>query len=188
MKRLFISLTAAIALSGCASQMPSHIALNPQVPNIESQLQLPEPLAIETIDTRSANFIVRFNNDDQAAKLISPSEAPRKQLDDVFREGFTKAGYQIDPSSTKQIQLQIEQLLTDVDTGTFNYEANSNIIINIIAKNDNHTLTKRYTAKNTVTGPFSADFATLELAINKLLDELSKKIITDPELNEFLQQ
>ncbi|MFT5236085.1 MAG: putative lipoprotein, partial [Shewanella sp.] len=51
-----------------------------------------------------------------------------------------------------------------------------------------NTLAKRYTAKNTVTGPFSVDFATLELAINKLLDELSTKIITDPELNEFIQQ
>lgn len=188
MKNLFLSLIAAIALSGCTSKMPSHIALNPQVPIIEAHLQSLQTLTLETIDTRSANFIVRFNNDDEAAKLVSPSAAPRKQMDEVFREGFTKAGYQITPNSTKQVQIQIEALLTDVDTGIFSYQANSNIVINIIAKNNNHTLTKRYTARNSATGPFSADFSTLELAINTLLDELSSKILTDPELNEFIQQ
>lgn len=167
--------------------MPSHIALNPQVPNIETRLHSPQTISLETIDARSANFIVRFNHDDEAAKLVSPSEAPRKQMDEVFRQGLTKAGYQLTPNSMNQLQIQIEQLLTDVDSGTFSYQADTNIIINIIAKNNNHTLTKRYTARNSVTGPFSADFATLELAINKLLDELSSKILTDPELNEFIQ-
>ena len=188
MKSLFLSLIALVALSGCASQMPSHIALNPQVPDIQTQSHSLQSLTLETIDTRPANFIVRFNNGDEAAKLVSPSEAPRRQMDEVFREGLIKAGYQVTPSSMKQIQFQLEQLLTDVNDTTFGYEANSNIVINVIAKNDRDTLTKRYTARNTVTGPFSADFATLELAINKLLDELSSKILTDPELNTFIQQ
>ncbi|QFU23989.1 YajG family lipoprotein [Shewanella eurypsychrophilus] len=188
MKHLPLLLAASVFLSACASQAPSHIALNPQVPEVQTQTRSMLPLAIETIDTRSANFIVRFNNADKAAKLVSPSEAPRKQMDQVFREGFTKAGYQIDPSSVKHMQIQIEQLLTDVNESTFGFEAKSNIIINIIAKNSTQELTKRYSARGTLSGPFSADFATLELEMNKLLGQLSGDILNDPELNNFIQQ
>lgn len=188
MKRLILLFTASVLLSACANQTPSHIALHPQVPEVQQQTNSHQTLAIETIDTRSANFIVRFNNGDDAAKLVSPSEAPRKQIDSVFRAGFTQAGYQIDPSSVKHMQIQLEQLLTDVTESTFGFEAKSNIIINVIVKNTSQELTKRYSARGTLSGPFSADFATLELEMNKLLGQLSGEILNDPELNQFIQQ
>ncbi|BAJ03323.1 YajG family lipoprotein [Shewanella violacea] len=188
MKRLILLFTASVLLSACANHAPSHIALHPQVPKVQQQTNSRQTLAIETIDTRSANFIVRFNNGADAAKLVSPSEAPRKQMDRVFRAGFTQAGYQIDPSSVKHVQIQVEQLLTDVTESTFSFEAKSNIIINIIAKNSRQVLTKRYSARGTLSGPFSADYAQLELEMNKLLGQLSSEIINDPELNQFIQQ
>lgn len=188
MKPLILVIAAAFTVIGCASQAPTHIALNPQVPSITQQTSMQLPIAIDTIDTRSANFIVRFNDGDNAARLVSPSEAPRVQMDQVFRDGFSQAGYRVDPSSVKHLQIQLEQLLTDVDEGTFGFEANSQIIINVIAQNSNQSLTKRYRAKGLLKGPFSADFATLELEMNKLLGELTRDIINDPELNQFIQQ
>lgn len=188
MKPLILVIAAAFTVIGCASQAPTHIALNPEVPNINQQTNIELPIAIDTIDTRSANFIVRFNDGDNAARLVSPSEAPRVQMDQVFRDGFSQAGYRVDPSSVKHLQIQLEQLLTDVDEGTFGFEANSQIVINVIAQNTNQSLTKRYRAKGLLKGPFSADFATLELEMNKLLGELTHDIINDPELNQFIQQ
>ncbi|MEZ9821581.1 YajG family lipoprotein [Shewanella sp. 10N.286.45.A1] len=188
MKPLILVIAAAFTVIGCASQAPTHIALNPEVPNINQQTDIELPIAIDTIDTRSANFIVRFNDGDNAARLVSPSEAPRVQMDQVFRDGFSQAGYRVDPSSVKHLQIQLEQLLTDVDEGTFGFEANSQIVINVIAQNTNQSLTKRYRAKGLLKGPFSADFATLELEMNKLLGELTHDIINDPELNQFIQQ
>ena len=188
MKSLLLVVATAVSIVGCASQGPSHIALNPEVPPITQQTEVELPVALETIDTRSANFIVRFNDGDKAARLVSPTEAPRVQMDQVFRDGFTQAGYRIDPSSVNHMQFQLEQLLTNVDEGTFGFEANSQIIINVIAKNANQELTKRYRAKGLLKGPFGADFATLELEMNKLLGELTRDIINDPELNQFIQQ
>ncbi len=164
------------------------MALNPQVPVITTQVPQDTPIAIEMLDTRSANFVARFNQGNDAAKLVSPSETPRQQLDQVFRQGFTKAGYVIDPSSPQHIQIQLEKLLTDVKDSALSYEAENNIVINVIASNKVKTFTKRYSGQNKVSGPFSSNFATLELAMNTLLNELTSKIINDPELNQFIQE
>lgn len=188
MRRLTLLIATAGILFGCASNAPTHMALNPQLPAISAHTMAAKPIAIEMIDTRSANFVARFNHDGDAARLVSPSEAPRQQLDTVFRQGFSQAGYQIDPAATNHMQLQLEKLLTDVNETTFGYEASNDIIINVIATNSSQTFTKRYTARNTVSGPLSADFATLELAVNDLLSDLTGKIINDPELNQFIQQ
>jgi len=186
--RLAALLAAALILSGCAVNAPLHIALSPQMPAVEVQTQTSQKIAIDTIYTRSANFIVRFNNSDDAAQLVSPTESPRKQMDTIFRQGFTQAGYQIDPSSVKKMQIQLEQLLTDVTESTFSYEASNLIIINVLVQNGTNELTKRFTARGTLSGPMSADFASLELEINKLLGQLSGQIINDDEISQFIQQ
>ena len=188
MKRFIPLVVSAVALIGCASHTPTNMALNPQLPSIATQGLPSAPIAIEMLDTRSANFVARFNQEGDAARLVSPSEAPRQQLEQVFRQGFTKAGYNIDPSSAHHLQFQLEKLLTDVNETTLGYEASNDIIINVIASNETKTFTKRYTGRNQVSGPFSVDFATLELAMNNLLDDLTGKIINDPELNQFIQQ
>lgn len=189
MKPLILVIAAAFTVIGCASQAPTHIALNPEVPNISQQTDWNGAFTIRTIDTRSANFIVRFNDGDNAARLVSPSEAPRVLIDQVFRDGFAKAGYNVAENYTiEHLQFQLEKLLMDVDEGTFGFEANSQIVINVIAQNINQSLTKRYRVKGLLKGPFSADFATLELELNKLLGELTHDIINDPELNQFIQQ
>ena len=189
MKSLVLVIAAAFTIIGCASHAPTHIALNPQVPSITQQTSMQLPIAIDTIDTRSANFIVRFNDGDNAARLVSPSEAPRVLIDQVFRDGFAKAGYNVAENYTiDHLQFQLEKLLMDVDEGTFGFEANSQIVINVIAQNGNQSLTKRYRVKGLLKGPFSADFATLELELNKLLGELTHDIINDSELNQFIQQ
>ncbi len=188
MKPIIPLLITAVTLFGCATNTPTHMALNPQTPAITAKASQETQIAIEMIDTRSANFVARFNQGDDAAKLVSPSETPRQQLDQVFRQGFTNAGYVIDPSSPQHIQIQLEKLLTDVKDSALSYEAENNIIINVIASNKVKTFTKRYTGHNKVSGPFSSNFATLELAMNTLLDQLTSKIINDPELNQFIQE
>ncbi|MDB2386475.1 YajG family lipoprotein [Shewanella sp.] len=188
MKPLTLIIAATFSLIGCASQAPTHIALNPEVPSITSQTSTEQAIAINTVDMRSANFIVRFNHGDKAARLVSPSEAPRRQIEQVLKEGFTQAGYRINPSASTHLQFQLETLLTDVDETTFGFEANTQVVINVIASHRQQSLTKRYRIKGLLKGPFSADFASLELEMNKLLGELTHTIINDPELNQFVQQ
>ncbi|GIU47564.1 MULTISPECIES: YajG family lipoprotein [Shewanella] len=187
MKSLPLFLCSALFLSACASHTPTHIALNPNVPNVVNKIDRYDTVAVSTIDVRKANFIVRFNKGDEAAQLVSPSEPIRQQLDSVFKKSMSNAGYQVDPAASNTVEFQLDYLLTDVTESTFGFEAKTDLTINVIAKNQTQEFTKIYNGKGLLKGPFSPDFATLELDMNKLIDELTTKIINDPELHHFLQ-
>ncbi|WP_076541255.1 YajG family lipoprotein [Shewanella sp. UCD-KL21] len=188
MKSLPLLLCTSLFLSACASYTPTHIALNPSVPQPLNQIDQYATVAVNTIDVRKANFIVRFNKEGEAAELISPSEPIRQQLDSVFKQAMTKVGYQVDPAATNSAEFQLDYLLTDVTESTFGFEAKTTLTINVVAKNQTQEFTKIYNAKGLLKGPFSPDYATLELDMNKLIDELTSKIINDAELHHFLQQ
>ncbi|MCS6172917.1 YajG family lipoprotein [Shewanella baltica] len=188
MKRLLLTLTFPLLFAGCASQNPTHMAFSPQVPNISQQTAQRVPISIETVDTRTVDYVARFIEEGTKTRLVGPSEPPKLLLDEVFRAGFSQAGYQIDPSATNSVQIQLEELQMDVTKKTFGYEAKHSVLIAVQAKNSTQELVKRYKAKGTLKGPLTPDFATLELDMNKLLGQLTGEILNDPELNQFLQQ
>lgn len=188
MKRLLLTLTLPFLFAGCASHNPTHMAFSPQLPKVSQQTSSQIPLSLETVDSRSIDYVARFMEEGTKTRLVSSSESPQSQLDEVFRNGFTQAGYQIDPSSNHSVQIQLEELQMDVMKKTFGYEAKHSVAIAVHARNSTQELVKRYRARGTLTGSLSPDFATLEMDMNKLLGQLSGEILNDPELNQFLQQ
>lgn len=188
MKRLLLTLTFPLLVAGCASQNPTHMAFSPQVADISQKTSTPVQIALNTLDSRQAQYVARFLKEGEKTRLVGPSEPPQQLLDGVFRTGFTQAGYQIDPSASNTLQIQLEELQMDVTKTTFGYEAKHKVRIAIQARNSNQELVKRYQAKGTLKGSLTPDFATLELDMNKLLGQLMGDILNDPELNQFLQQ
>lgn len=188
MKRLLLTLTFPLLFVGCASQKPTHMAFSPQIPDVKQQISRTIPISLETLDTRNVEYVARFIEEGTKTRLVGPSEPPKLQLDEVFRNGFAQAGYQIDPGASHSVQIQLEELQMDVTKKTFGYEAKHSVMIAVQARNSTQELVKRYKAKGTLKEPLTPDFATLELDMNKLLGQLSGEILNDPELNQFLQQ
>lgn len=188
MPKLLLIFISILALIGCSSKPPAQIALNPAAPIVKPLAGELPTLQLTTLDTRSANFIVRFNRDEKAAKLISPAEPPRAQLETIFSQAFLDAGYTTATQSETRLELQLSNLLSDVSESSFGYKAEHIITIDVIAQQPLKVLTKTYRAKGTLEGPFSTDVAAIELELNQLLGQLTSNIVNDPELNQFLQQ
>ncbi|MCL1073697.1 YajG family lipoprotein [Shewanella dokdonensis] len=187
MKSIIAALTIGIMLSACASQGPDKIALGPESPQVQVQTQQPTPLALSASDLRTVNYVVRFD-DEKSPRVIGTMQNMRDLTEQLFRKGFSNAGYQIDPASGTTLEMRLEQLQTDVDESMLGFEAVTNLAFSVQASNSQQTFSKRYSAISRLKGPLNADFATLELDINKLMTKLSAQIISDPELNQFLQQ
>ncbi|WP_168195210.1 YajG family lipoprotein [Shewanella sp. SNU WT4] len=178
-------LISLLFLSACSST-PSIIALSPQLDPIAKQLHQVVPIAISSSDARSDNAVVKINQANGKVTLVSPAESPSLQLENMVRTGLSQAGYRIDPASSTHMNIALSTLLTDVNQSTFDYETKSNIIINVTATSGNKTLTKQYTIRGSRSDILTADYASLELELNKLLAEITRSIIVDPELNRFL--
>ncbi|WP_417760362.1 YajG family lipoprotein [Shewanella sp.] len=189
--RLFVTLaTVSYLLMGCAANSPKTIVLSPDIPHVTTQTaNAMTPIALSSQDQRSANYIARYLDGDEVSRYVSPAETPNLTLERVFNQALTQAGYQIDPASNRALAIVVNQAVTDVDESMLGmgYEAKTKLAVTIKAENENRTFSKSYSATSTLKGPMSADFASLELDINKLMTELSSRIINDPELNQFLQ-
>jgi|UPI00005553F7 uncharacterized lipoprotein len=188
MKLLIPILLSTLLLSACASYEPTHVGLNPTLGPIQLQTEVDFPVLVDTIDTREASFVVRFNEEGKSPRLVSASEPIRQQLDTLFRNGMNKAGYVIDPAARNSVQFQLNYLLADVTDTTFSYESKTRLVINVLAKNSQQEFTKSYNANGYLKGPLSPDFATLELDITKLVDKLTTEILNDEELHQFIQR
>lgn len=186
MKSVILTLAGALMLGACASQTPNYIVLDPQLDTIARQTEQNLPLSISTKDLRTANYVVKFEEGNGAARLVSPSDSPRAQLEAMLRKGFSEAGYQVDPASARTMHVELDRMLTLVTESTFDYEANTQIAIKVLATNGNKTLAKEFVTKGRKTGPMGADFASLELELNKLMTEITTAIIQDGEINQFL--
>ncbi|MFQ6372164.1 YajG family lipoprotein [Shewanella sp. YIC-542] len=179
-------LAASLLLAACASQTPERIALSPNVPPIQLQVQQLTPLALTATDRRQMAEVVRFN-DQKPPRLVGTMQNMQTVMEQLFRQGFTQAGYQIDPASGLTLEITLEQLQTDVEESMLGFNATTQLLMSVQASNNNRTFSKRYSASSRLKGPLNADFATLELDINNLISQLAGKIINDAELNQFLQ-
>ncbi|MFT6978415.1 MAG: putative lipoprotein [Shewanella psychromarinicola] len=188
MKLLITILLSTLLLTACASHEPTHVGLNPTLGRIQLQTEADFPVMVDTIDTREASFVVRFNEEGKAPRLVSASEPIRQQLEKLFRDGIKKAGYVIDPAARNSVQFQLNYLLADVTDTTFSFESKTRLVINVLAKNSQQEFTKSYNANGYLKGPLSPDFATLELDITKLVDKLTTEILNDEELHQFIQR
>ncbi|MCH1918580.1 YajG family lipoprotein [Shewanella sp. A3A] len=187
--RLFVTLaTVSYLLMGCAANSPKTIVLSPEIPQVSTTVTSASTgIALASQDQRSANYIARYLDGDEVSRYVSAAEAPNLTLERVFNQALTHAGYQIDPASNRSLAIVVTQAVTDVDESMLGYEAKTKLAVTINATNENRTFSKSYSATSSLKGPMSADFASLELDINKLMTQLSSRIINDPELNQFLQ-
>ncbi|BDM63336.1 hypothetical protein NFHSH190041_07880 [Shewanella sp. NFH-SH190041] len=180
-------LLSGLLLTGCAGHQPNLIALDPQLGPISQQANQ-QVLHLTVQDLRTANYVVKFDRDKDAAELISPASSPRVQLNALLSKGFREAGYRLSESGQPSVTVELRQLLTKVHESSFSFDADSNILITVISRRGQQTLTQEFRTTGQQSGAFGADFASLELQLNKLLGEIAQAIVQDKDLNQFLTQ
>jgi uncharacterized lipoprotein len=188
MKSITSFIIPLLLLSACASKGPTHLSLNPSPAGVSEQTQAVIPIMVETIDVRKTPTVALFHKEGEQSRAVSLGEPIAKQLNLIFRQGLTQAGYQVDPAASHSVQFQVAHVLIEVTDTTFGYDTKSRVTITLLAKNALQTLTKVYNVRGTNEGAFSPDFATLELELNKLINELTAQILNDAELYKFLQK
>ena len=177
-----------VLLSGCASYEPTNIALNPQLGAVTLHTEKDTPVTVSTFDTRQSTTVMRITEKGEANKMYGTYEPLTSQLDVLFKRGMARAGYEVSPSAVHSIKFQLHYLMTEVIDTTFDYEAKTKLVINLIASNGTQELSKSFSGSSSMKAPLSPDIADIELQINQLITKLSSEALNDAELHDFLQR
>ncbi|SDI58832.1 uncharacterized lipoprotein [Ferrimonas sediminum] len=180
-----ILLIAALLLGGCAST-PNTLILAPDAPMVASHSPQGQ-LRMETVDHRSEQYLVEIRSGDGAAQLLSPAEPPRQLLDKGVRNALTRMGFDIDPAASTQMTLSLDRLVMEVNQTTFKHDANSQLDATVFIDNNGRQLTKRFTVRSNFNGPLKPDMSRIEREMNDRLTQLMTDIVTDAEVQQYLQ-
>ncbi|RLV60473.1 hypothetical protein D5018_06685 [Parashewanella curva] len=180
---LFMLITT---LAGCASTAPTQIVLSPTVPQFTSaNIEVPI-VSLQVIDRRKANFIVRQDDSKSENRLVAPSEPPSTLIEQALTQTLKNSGTAIAPHASTAITIYIDELLANVTQETFKYKVDSKVSLSLQVKKGRHSYTNSYQVTGNMNGSLQLDYSQLELALNKLINQVTSDLINDPKLIMFI--
>jgi uncharacterized lipoprotein len=180
-----ILLTSITLLFACSAKV-KHIIVTPELSVISNNVYQQKQAQINFTDLRRSNRIVQVLRIDEAAELYST----QKPLVDIIKTslsaGFKSSGLQLQPLASNKIEVFIDNALISVQQELLKYIANNEIVIRVVVKNGQKTLTKTFKISGKSNGPFNADIAVLERDFNQQLTKLLMQITQNEELRAFI--
>jgi uncharacterized lipoprotein len=183
-KKISLILLAS-QLYACAST-EQRIVIAPEPIVANGQVYPQTAVQLNVADLRTSSHVIQILTKDKAATLINSTSALSDILTAQFTALFTKQGLQVNHQANKEINIALTKALITVKQDLVQYEANSEIIIQVQVNNPPKILTKSFRIRGANEGPFSADIAVLSRDFNQQLATLINQIVTDTEIQNFI--
>jgi uncharacterized lipoprotein len=182
---LFASFTllAGIVLTGC--QAPSqHVILQPNYTAV-NPVVLNQSIAISVADQRQTQTTMTIRKSDSKESLQSLYLA--ENITPMLEKAFKQVGANVTNASDTQIQLNIKTLHTNVEQSIHKYSATGNVVFELVATKGLDSFSKTFRGNNSQEGPFGYDKATIEAQLNRLLEDVISRIVSDPQVIGFIK-
>lgn len=182
---LFASFTllAGITLTGC--QAPSqHVILQPNYTAV-NPVVLNQSIAISVADQRQTQTTMTIRKSDSKESLQSLYLA--ENITPMLEKAFKQVGANVTNASDTQIQLNIKTLHTNIEQSIHKYSATGNVVFELVATKGLDSFSKTFRGNNSQEGPFGYDKATIEAQLNRLLEDVISRIVSDPQVIGFIK-
>ena len=178
---LLAGLTACV-LAGCANSNQNAI-LDPHYKSGQYQ-SINQTVALSVVDQRNASPTI-FVNKDGSTQQLSTAQLEQK-ITQLMSEALQTNGAQVSAMGAMKFDVAIHTLKADVEQGTFEHTSTANAALQVFVSKGGSKFNKMYKGQSEFKGPFGFDQAKVEAQLNKLLEQLSARIMSDPELNQFI--
>jgi uncharacterized lipoprotein len=182
---LFTYLLLTLALSAC-STTPNHVIIAPAIGNNFTRIYPATQLGIKVTDLRANRHIVQILQNEGAAQLINSATAINEMVKNSFTQIFSQQGLSINQNSGQQINIFIDAAVINVKQELLKYQANNQLVLRIEINTVNNNISKTFRIQGKSNGPLSADLAVLERDFNQQLAKLIQQIVTDAEIQTFI--
>lgn len=179
--RFIVAPTITVENNSAASSVISSLA-KPSSAIINNQT-----ISLDVSDLRIKKHLVEIFYDDKATKLIYTERLLAGVINDSLTMPLAKQGMVIAKQSSNEITLAINKTNISVKQSLATYTADTVIELQVTVNNQIKTLTKSFQTVAQSNGLLSVDIAVLERDFNQELSALLSQIISDKDIQHFLQ-
>jgi uncharacterized lipoprotein YajG len=179
--RFIVAPTITVENNSAASSVISSLA-KPSSAIINNQT-----ISLDVSDLRIKKHLVEIVYDDKATKLIYTERLLAGVINDSLTMPLAKQGMVIAKQSSNEITLAINKTNISVKQSLATYTADTVIELQVTVNNQIKTLTKSFQTVAQSNGLLSVDIAVLERDFNQELSALLSQIISDKDIQHFLQ-
>lgn len=182
MKFIF-SMCVLLILTGCANQ-PNQVILNPVYKNGQ----------ISTITSNLNTSVIDLRGDTATLKLIESkatktiaSSGITDSVKSILDSALSRNGASISNMSSVRFEVDINALQAIVVESLMSHTSEAHIELGVRVIKAHSNFSKIYRGNANLKGPFSHDRAKIEGQLNKLTEQIITRIVSDPELINYLE-
>ena len=172
-----------LILGGCANQ-PSQVILNPVYKSGQ----------ISTINSSLSTSVIDLRGDSSTLKLIESdktktfaSQGLTESVKSVLDSALSRNGASISNLASVRFEVDIHALQAVVTEKLVSHTSEAHIELGVRVIRASSNFSKVYRGSANLEGPFSHERAKIEGQLNKLTEQIITRIVSDPELIEFLE-
>ncbi|MFY8274202.1 YajG family lipoprotein [Pseudoalteromonas sp. SSDWG2] len=177
-------LVVVLFVSGCANRTTQAI-LDPKYQSGQ-YTQFNQSVSLNIIDQRAKSATISVAHGDE--RFLMPTQGLDSKMFKVFEQALKVNGAQVSALATSQLQVSIHSLNATVTQNTIDHVSEAQIALQVFVNRNGSQFSKMYNGQSQFRGPFGYDQAKVEAQLNKLIEQLVTRIMSDPELNNYMQK
>ncbi len=182
--RMIIPALLLTLLAGCAAP-GNTLILSPRYQGGQVAA-LNGAINLNVQDARAGDATLLVNKGGKQTTATSPELAAK--LNAVIGQAFTSNGMEVSYKAARTLNVTLHHLQAIVSEQTFEHQSEAVIELGVEISDRGRSFNKLYNGKSQFSAPLGHDRAKVEAQLNKLIEQLATRIVSDPELTGFLQE
>jgi uncharacterized lipoprotein len=176
-----LSVLAISLLVGCSSA-PKEFIFSPNY-TLSHQTVLSKQISLTVNDKRNNTITVSVKDDDSTQTFNNNNLV--QSITPAIEQALTQIGVK-NSGNSQPVTINIDLLNSTVEQALHKHSISTQAELEVVIENTQQRFTKRYKGTRQSEAPLAYDKAEVEKQVNRLVEELITRIVTDPEFIDAL--
>lgn len=176
-----LSILTFSLLVGCSSA-PKEFIFSPNY-TLTHQAVLNKQISLSVNDKRNSAITVSVKDDDSTQTFSNNNLV--QSITPAIEQALAQIGVK-NSANSQPLAINIEVLNSNVEQALHKHTVSSQAELEVVIENTQQRFTKRYKGTRQSEAPLGYDKADVEKQVNRLVEELITRIVTDPEFIDAL--
>lgn len=176
-----LSVLAISLLVGCSSA-PKEFIFSPNY-TLSHQAVMSKQISLTVNDKRNNTITVSVKDDDSTQTFSNNNLV--QSITPAIEQALTQIGVK-NSGNSQPVMINIDLLNSTVEQALHKHSISTQAELEVVIENTQQRFTKHYKGTRQSEAPLAYDKAEVEKQVNRLVEELITRIVTDPEFIDAL--